>query len=162
MKALVVLAALAAFFVSVPAAYAGDGKISHVYTGDAAHLVKRAVELAADQDTPIEDIARALYEAIKADPDNAIPILEEVLDARPDWNPSDLVDLVDTVIVANPDIPVDDIQDTIGDVVGNEDVAKDIIDQTGGEGPGEAGPVNPPLVPDFPVIPPPAELSPSR
>lgn len=166
MKVFSVLLALVMLIASVPVVYAGDGKITHVYTGDAAHLVKRVVELASDQDASIEDIAQALYEALKADPDNAIPILEEVLDARPDWTPSDLILIVDTTIIAVPDIPVDDLKDTIGDTTGSDDVAEDIIDQTGmgddGDTPNDLDPVNPPHVPDYPVVPSPGDMSPSR
>ena len=78
--------------VAVPASYAGSAK-------------DNAVALAAaDSRVSLGAICLAVYEAVKAEPQEAVSIYAEVINQRTTWTPNECASIFRAVLMARPDL----------------------------------------------------------
>lgn len=110
----------------------------------------------------VEEIAKMVYEAAKADPANAALIFMDALASRDSWSRAEFMLLSDALLLAVPSMTPGDIPSLVGGTnVKPEDVQSVVgqLEMNDGIAPGNAIQALPPDVPVYPVLPSPGPVS---
>lgn len=110
----------------------------------------------------VEEIAKMVYEAAKADPANAALIFMDALASRDSWTRGELMLLSDALLLAVPSMTPGDIPSLTGGAnIKPEDVQSvvDQLERNDGASPDHVIEALPPNVPVYPVVPSPEPAS---
>lgn len=148
MKLLRILAVALCFGALMPmeAVYAGDAKTGSVFP----------------RNLSVEELAKMVYEAAKADPANAAIIFMDAIASRDAWTRSELLLLSDALLLAVPSMSPGDIPSLIVDSnIKPEDMQSVVgqLERNDGASPGHVIDALPPDVPVYPVVPTPGPVS---